>query len=251
MTRLIQANQERQSDSRVVCKCYLSIKLLSLCLVFMQTLLINQFLGIDIYSFGYSKLCYYIGSLFRDVKNVDVYSDSDSDASQQYYHINSPYFPLKAVCVFRIRELASLLSYAVVCSLPINLFIQFAFFILSLWLVALFGVNLVYLVKWCLRFDRRRQSEYVEKILVDRLKLISMRSRYKPSCFSLCHKNRGEVKKCLKCETLFALFFDSFLSSDFVFLLRVISKSSTPHLIDNILVYYWKIFIDFFEVKKF
>lgn len=227
LSRLIQTKVSNKNDCKKVCYSYILIKLLSICLILVNTLLIHLCLGIDIYSF--------ISSQFYE------YYETDRRG------VESAYFPLKSVCIFRIRELTTTNSYAVVCSLPINLFIQFSFSILSVWFLILFAFNLTYLLKWWSLFERRKQLDYVEHKLARRLRSIANKGVIKPSCFSLDH--RGD--RCLRCKTLVNRFFDSFLTSDFLFLLRIISiNSNSSILIENILVYFWKIFIDFIKVRE-
>lgn len=258
---MVQANLEgERNDSRKACKSYLAIKLVNIFIVIAQTLLINFLLGIDIYSFGYRKINSYV-NFFRQQLNYSN-QENDDDLESSYYHINSPYFPLKSVCVFRIRELASTNSYAVVCSLPINLFIQFSFFILLIWYLVLVIFNIIYTIKWCFRFKRCNQIEYIRNKLTNRLRHISRRSKCSnasSSCFALAHLDEieyddddGNLTKtmCRECDFFFNLFFDSFLTSDLVFFLRIVSLSSSERLVESVLVYFWKIFVDSIQMKK-
>lgn len=254
---MVQANLEgERNDCRKACKSYLAIKLVNIFIVIAQTLLINFLLGIDIYSFGYRKINSYV-NFFRQQLNSN---QNEDDLESSYYHINSPYFPLKSVCVFRIRELASTNSYAVVCSLPINLFIQFSFFILLIWYLVLVIFNIIYAIKWCLRFKRCNQIEYIRNKLTNRLRHISRRSKSSnasSSCFALAHLDDFEYDNvslsktmCRECDFFFNLFFDSFLTSDLVFFLRIVSLSSSERLVESVLVYFWKIFVDSIQMKK-
>lgn len=54
---------------------------------------------------------------------------------------------------------------------------------------------------------------------------------------------------CRRCEFLFNMFFDSFLTSDLVFFLRIVSVGSSQRLVESLLVYFWKIFVDSIHVK--
>lgn len=236
LNRVVLVNLARGKDTKTVCHIYMAIKLLSICIILVQMLIINQVFGADIFSLGYRKLITYIRHL-----TVETIEEPN-----EYYQMNSPYFPLKSVCVFRIRELTSTNSYAVVCTLPINLFIQFAFFVLSLWYLLLAAFNLVYMIKWWTLFKRSKQTEYIQNMLTYQLRMISRRSGQVKSCFDLHHLETA-TKKCHKCELLFTLFYDSFLSSDLVFMLRIISLGSGKLLVENILVFFWKIFIDYIQ----
>lgn len=261
LTRLILSNatnhhHHRYVNTKRVCLSYFSIKLLNILLILLQVFGINQILGIDFYSFGLNQMNYY----FTSLANSDTLfqREQHQQQQQQLYQMNSHYFPLKSICVFRIRELTSTNSYAVVCSLPINLFIQFTFFVLFVWFLGLLSLNIIATFKWwSLLFKRAKRVHYVEKKLTSGLRRpISSRHDYesnsnnkkrrRPCCFGRNHfleKHHGkDANCCLKCEFQFEAFFDLYMSADFVFLLRLCAINGNDVLVENLLVYFWMVF---------
>ena len=119
--------------------CYLLIKMISLTSVFIQISMINYTLEIDLYVLGLKPLLYLIRSFFSSL-NENITKRRFLNHTSIYF-VNSYFFPLRAVCQFKIRELSTIHVYNSMCSLPINLFIQYVFIFLSIWYFCLVLAN--------------------------------------------------------------------------------------------------------------
>lgn len=211
-------------DENILSLAYLSVKAINILIIFVELLLMRKLLGVEFGSFLYEKFSG-TGSLRNE----------------------SMYFPLKSVCLFRIRELTNVNSYAVVCSLPINLFIQYMFLFLFVWYTMLVGLNVYSLVKWSMQIRRSCQIGYVQSGLVSALQQVNT-NRNKQSCSSRLHHLNAGIE-CVKCSQAFGLFYDRLFYSDFIFLLKIISNNGNRSLVDTLLAYFWYLSINSPKIK--
>lgn len=123
----LELHENRRSTRRVLCfrvgrslgsyvsTLYLTIKLLYVCNVFGQFILLNTFIGRDYTMWGWTALTsLWTGSGWTD----------------------SPVFPRVSLCDFRVRRLANMHRYTVQCVLMINMFNEKIY--LFIWYVLLY-----------------------------------------------------------------------------------------------------------------
>lgn len=241
-----------------LCICYIIIKFLNLINVLFQMFLIKIFLHIDFYNLTVkpvAKFVYDLNPKFWLYKKMDVSFDKYDNSffdSKSVYLANSPYFPLKSLCIFRIRELITINSYAVMCSLPINLFIQYIFVFLSIWYIVIFVLNIHFIIQWIFEFKPSAEMAFVKKKLLIGLKYDTAFFKQDKTCYGLYHflrkKAKFSIKKekdLCKCNIMFEKFVFEYLNSDFIFILRIISfNEKSDILVQHIFVYFWKLYIN-------
>ena len=230
---------------KYLCIGYLVVKVLCILNIFFLIFVINQLLGIDLFLVMYNIFCDFKNSLFRsnilDLSNVYNSSESMDQQFQSFYLMNSKFFPLRSMCLFKIREHIQTNVYAVMCSLPINLFNQYIFILILVWFMVIFCFNFYYLLFWLLSFQHNWEVNYVKENILNGFKVIAYtnRSEYN-KCEQLYHLSLN--MKCDRCERNFENYFNRFLSSDLVFFLKIISINSSDNLIQQILVYLWEVY---------
>lgn len=229
---------------RRLCYGYLLIKLLNILNIFFLIFAINVILGIEIHNVFYKSLY----DMYLNLKNTTVINDSEDQYAhiQSFYLMNSKYFPLRSTCAFQIRELLLTNTYAVTCSLPINLFNQYIFILLLLWYVILFGFNIHYFFMWCFNFQSDFEMKYAKEQLFHGMKSMNKKfidSKCTRKCFINPEDNLVDGKKpCKKCEIFLKNFLTQFLDSDALFLFKIISLNSDKILTQRCLVYLYKIY---------
>lgn len=139
--------KDRRQESSIICfrKCpsvhrkylgckgsclfvsYLFVKLLYLLNAIGQIFLLDKFLGVEFYTFGYYVLVF----LLTDHRWVPT-----------------DRFPHVTLCDFRIRQSTNVHQYTVQCVLPINIFNEKVFAVLWFWLVAVAIVTLLSAFRW-------------------------------------------------------------------------------------------------------
>lgn len=224
-------------------------------------ILVNKFLGINLYAISVKPFVELIWSFKVRFLSLDKRFNIEVDENrielfenQSLYLANSPYFPLKSMCTFKIRELTRTNIYAVMCSLPINLFIQYIFVLLSIWYFILLVFNFYYFFKWLNRFRISAELDFIKSYLAIGLPILNTKQKYinrdffNPNkCNNLSHLySKYKLTPCKKCDLNLKNFTSNFLNSDFIFLIRIISSNSDHLLIQKILIYYWKVFNDIF-----
>lgn len=241
-----------------ICITYFFVKFLNLVNILVQMFLMKIFLRIDIYNLTLRPLVRFFYDLnpnFWLFKNYELKIESYENyffETKSIYLANSHYFPLKSMCIFKIREIMRTNSYAVMCSLPINLFIQYIFVFLSIWYLVLLVLNIYFIFKWVMRFKNKTELNYVKKrVIMSLINNGSSCSKIRKTCYHLYHlrrkfkKHKFDTCKC-ECDVLLEKFVYEYLNSDFIFLLRIISLNETNKsdaLVQNVLIYFWKLFL--------
>ena len=242
-------NRRNNLGKKYLCIGYLVVKVLCILNIFILIFVINQLLGIDLFLVMYNLFGDFKNSLFKsnrilDLTSHNVYNSSESmdHQFQSFYLMNSKYFPLRSMCLFKIREHIQTNVYAVMCSLPINLFNQYIFILILVWFMVLFCFNVYYLLFWLLSLQRDWEVNYVKENVLNGFKVIASanRSDYNNKCEQLYHLSLNMT--CDRCEQHFENYFNHFLSSDLVFFLKIISINSSDNLIQQILVYLWQVY---------
>jgi hypothetical protein len=236
--------------------CYLIIKIISFASILIQIFMINYSLDIDLYLLGLKPVLSYIFTLFS---NNDLINRGDLNQTSLFF-TNSYFFPLRAMCQFKIRELATIHVYNSMCSLPINLFIQYIFLFLSFWYFVLILSNIYAFTKWNLYAKTEKHLIYIRKRLLLEFKKANKRhsSRNKQrrfSCADLIHLHSKENfdGHCKNCNYFLNKFVFEFLNFDFRFFLQIILTNGDEYLIQQILMHFWKMFrrINYIYVGKF
>ena len=106
---------------------YLFVKLLYLSNAIGQIFLLDKFLGVEFYTFGYYIM------LFLLANSRWVPTDR---------------FPHVTLCDFRIRQSTNVHQYTVQCVLPINIFNEKVFAVLWFWLASVAIVTLISAFRW-------------------------------------------------------------------------------------------------------
>jgi hypothetical protein len=227
-----------------LCLSYLLIKCFNILNIFVLIFAINKILGIQLHN----VLIKAIYEIIFNLNNNSAALESDFDKYQSFYYMNSKYFPLRSTCAFKIRELALTQTYAVTCSLPINLFNQYMFILILIWYLIIFNFNIYYLITWCICFRQQSEVNYAKEQLFFGMK--SMNKHFVDNkCLRKCEIYPDEslnVKdnsiNCSDCELLLKKFLYDFLDRDSIFLLKIIALNSNDALIQKLLVYFYKIF---------
>jgi hypothetical protein len=246
---------------KYLCFNYLFIKLFNIFNIFFLIFVINNLLGINLFNF-FAKLFFDLVNNFKNklftsnestilTATIDA-SSSNENILQSFYLMNS-LFPLRSMCSFKIRELTQTNAYAVMCSLPINLFNQYIFFLLLIWFIIISIINVYYLIYWLWSLRKLSELEYVNKMLVDGLLAINYfdKSKYFDKLHVL-HINKFETllqfnddnQTCFECESNLEEFYKKYLCSDFIFLLKIISINSSKKLVQQVVVYIWMIYLN-------
>ena len=226
--------------------CYLLIKMISLTSVFIQISMINYTLEIDLYFLGLKPILYFIRSLFSSL-NENITKRRFLNQTSIYF-ANSYFFPLRAVCQFKIRELSTIHVYNSMCSLPINLFIQYVFIFLSIWYFCLVLANFYAFFKWTMYARKENHLNYIRKRLLLEFKAANKRhasrNKYVFSCVDLVHLHSKEQHdlNCINCNLFLKKFVFEFLNFDFRFFLQIILTNGDEPLIQQILIHFWQIF---------
>lgn len=242
-------------DKRL-CITYLIIKILNFLNMLVQVILIRTFLQTDLYNLTLKPVWKFIVDVFPIIFPSETSANNELIDPKASYLPSSIYFPLKSMCIFRIRELTKTNSYAVMCSLPINLFIQYMFIFFSIWYLTLLVINAYYLFKWIRMFNYQNEYNYIKKNLQKGFK-VYLQGQIKRDCLTLrhCTKNFRKLKhENCNCEHDFDAFFKLFFKSDYIFVLKIISlsqESNIDNLIQNILIYNWKMFKNIKDSKFF
>ncbi|CAF1056497.1 unnamed protein product, partial [Brachionus calyciflorus] len=212
--------------SEKLCLAYLFIKFLNLINILIQLILIRIFLQTDLYSLILKPTTQFFFDLYPKLWKNNIEENNALLDAKSAYLPSSIYFPLKSMCIFRIRELAKTNSYAVMCSLPINLFIQYMFIFFSIWYILLLVLNVYHCINWLKMFTFKNQLDHLRKKMSKALISFRLRDKVGKNCNSLYHlkenKNNLSKNKC-HCEENLLDFFDKYLSYDFIFVLRIIS----------------------------
>lgn len=233
---------------RRLCLSYLVIKILNIVNIFFLIFVVNQILGIELHAIFYK-------SIFNFAFNSSArLSETDSDYSHSFYLMNSKYFPFRSTCAFKIRELALTNTYAVTCSLPINLFNQYIFILVLIWYLILFSFNFYYFLQWCFNFQKFNEYIYVRENMYLGMKLFQKRvidSKCSNKC-TFCPNDNELVQKlrCQKCQILIDEFLTKFVDSDSIFLFKIIALNSDDSLIQKLLVYLFKIYYNYNRKTK-
>ena len=240
---------------------YMLIKMLTFILITLQILLINYLLGVDLYIMGLKPFIGYIFRLLHDkaIKLDDSNELNDGNISS-FFYVNSHYFPLKCMCTFKIKELSKTNIYATMCSLPINLFIQYSFMFLSVWYFVLLIFNFYNFFSWSVHFRKSSHYDYIRKRLLIGFKTGSKKHLHASSltkrnsfingaygkCSNLAHLHKSNSSICNYCKKNLDEFIFDFLNFDFRFLLDIILSNSDEALIQQILIHFWQIYRDNF-----
>ena len=147
---------------------YLLIKCVNMLNIFVLIFAINQILGIQLHNV-------LIKAIYGLTLNNSTTVESDYDKYQSFYYMNSKYFPLRSTCAFKIRELALTQTYAVTCSLPINLFNQYMFILILIWYMIILNFNVYYFITWCVRFRQESEINYAKEQLFYGMKSMNKR----------------------------------------------------------------------------
>ena len=242
---------QRIRDKRL-CITYIMIKILNFINMLLQIMLIRVFLQTDLYNLTLKPVWKFLVDIFPIILTPESKSKNDLIDPKASYLPSSLYFPLKSMCIFRIRELTKTNSYAVMCSLPINLFIQYMFVFFSIWYLIVLVINAFYLFKWIRIFNYQNEYNYIKKNLLRGFRF-NLHGLIEKDCFTPRHCVE-KFKKLKLDEHDLNEFFNFFLKSDYIFVLRIISlsqESNFNNLIRNILIYNWKMFNDFKNSKLF
>lgn len=233
---------------KYLCISYLFIKLLNIFNIFVLIFLINNLLSINLFHILFKIM----DDLRKGLINISVQNATSSDDVQfeSFYLMNSYYFPLRSMCTFKIRELAKTNIYAVMCTLPINLFNQYIFMLILVWFINLLAFNVYYFVYWVVHFQKFAGVDYTRERLINGLKVVGNRKKQANNCHYLAHIYRKNGNECQECIGNFEEFYDSFLSSDLIFFLRILTINSSDNLTQQIFVYLWKIYVRQFKTKK-
>ncbi|RMZ92837.1 briggsae CBR-INX, partial [Brachionus plicatilis] len=156
---------------RRLCIAYVVVKILNFFNMLIQVILIRIFLQTDLYNLTLKPIWKFLVDIFLLFGSPQLDSRNELIDPKASYLPSSIYFPLKSMCIFRIRELTKTNSYAVMCSLPINLFIQYMFVFFSIWYLALLVINFYYLFKWVRMFGNDSEYDYVKKNLLKGFRL--------------------------------------------------------------------------------
>jgi hypothetical protein len=224
---------------------YLLIKFSCILNIFLQFFLINKLVGLNMFELGLYPIIRYVSHFKGQLKNhVNTFLVSNLETKHQdknIYFANSEYFPLKSLCTFRVRELTTIHTYAITCTLPINLFIQYIFFVLSIWYFFILTINLSYFMKWAFYFIKYGQMSYVRNKY--KLKLKQFLKRQQLNLNSSGNHKQDEIVE----ET----FYFSFLTKDFLFLLEVISLNTNSNelLTNQIINYFWKFYFGNYFIR--
>ena len=106
---------------------YLLVKLLYLFNAIGQIFLLDKFLGVEFYTFGYYVLMFLLAN---------------------HRWMPTDRFPHVTLCDFRIRQSTNVHQYTVQCVLPINIFNEKVFAVLWFWLVIVSVVTLTSSFRW-------------------------------------------------------------------------------------------------------
>ncbi|ESO11487.1 hypothetical protein HELRODRAFT_132794, partial [Helobdella robusta] len=124
---------------------YIVVKILYLTNSVGQLFLLDKFLGVEFYTFGYHVLTFLI-------------------ANRQWTPTDR--FPHVTMCDFRIRQSTNVHQYTVQCVLPINIFNEKVFTVIWFWLVIVAAITLCSLLGWVWSMTLGTTiSEYVKENL--------------------------------------------------------------------------------------
>ncbi len=230
---------------KYLCTSYLLIKLIGIMNIFFLIFLINNLLSIDLYHIFIHLIQDLRNNIFLQ-KNSTLANSEES--FQSFYLMNSYYFPLRSMCAFKIRELVKTNVYAVMCTLPINLFNQYIFMLILIWFVVLLSFNIYYLVFWIVHFQKFSEINYVKEKLFNGLKVVGNKESLN-KCDYLCHIYQND-SACNECTSNFDVFYNNFLSSDLIFFLRIMALNSNENLLQQIYVYLWKVYENEYKKKR-
>jgi innexin len=227
-------------SKRKMSLCYLFIKFLSILNVLFLVFVLNEILGVKLHSVMFK----YFSNIFIRNNNSTA-NELDNEEFQSFYYMNSKYFPVRSTCTFKIRELALTNTYAVTCSLPINLFNQYIFIIILIWYLILINFNIYYLIIWIYCFTYYSEIDYAKENLILGMKLMRQ-SVINSKCSKKCkfYSDENDMLKehfeCENCKMHLYKFFTNFLDSDSLFLFKIISLNSDDALIQKFLVYFYE-----------
>lgn len=245
-----EVDRKRRMRRKYLCFSYLLIKLLSIVNIFMLIFIINNLLSIDLYHILVHILHDFKDSFMSIKPRNDTLLDNENHQFQSFYLMNSYYFPLRSMCAFKIRELSKTNVYAVMCTLPINLFNQYIFILILIWFTVLLAFNIYYLIFWIIHFQRFDEISYTKEKLYNGLKTV-VSKRIANKCDYLYHMYKNENENvCQECENNFNVFYQNFLSSDLIFFLKIVAINSSDNLIQQIFVYMWKIYEREFKSQR-
>ena len=236
--------------------CYLLIKMMSLLTIFVQIFLVNYTLGVDLYLLAMRSFLAFLETLFRPAMQVDKVQ---ANQTMSLYSTNSAYFPLRSMCTFRIRELTNVHVYSSMCSLPINLFIQYVFLFLSFWYLAVILMNMYFVAYWNVYARNSSHFVYISKKLLLEFQAAKKkayinhhgsnskfyrRHTHLHTCADLIHLHSKEDSnlKCEKCNRYLHKFAFDFLTFDFRFFLEIVLSNGDEALIQQLLIYFWQIY---------
>jgi hypothetical protein len=241
----INNNRSLRFKSNRLFLAYLLIKLCCILNIFLQIFLINKLVGLNMFEIGLYPMIRYVSHLKRQldsqVKNSFFVSNVESHRQENnIYFSNSEYFPLKSLCTFRVRELTTIHTYAITCTLPINLFIQYVFFVLSIWYFFILLINLSYFVKWSIFFIKYGQTGYLRNKF--KLKVKQFLKKQQELNGNSSHNQNQLVEETFYC---------SFLTKDFLFLLEIIAINTNNNelLINQIINHFWQFYYVNYFIK--
>jgi innexin len=224
---------------------YLLVKMLNLVNFFIQIYMIKTLLGFKINLIELFETHHFLTRTSETYEYTNETNNIESDW-QSPYIINSHYFPFNSICTFKIKELGFTNSYAVMCTLPINLFNHYVFVLLLVWYFWLIVINGFYLLLWLSRFSSSSQMSYITKKLATSLRHFSKRKRIRFDCNYLCHianeTDRIEERQlqCVACTEALEKFQIKYFSTDFVFLMQIISINANENITELLLLHLWR-----------
>jgi hypothetical protein len=226
---------------------YIVIKLFNITLTIANIYTINFLLEITSFDFMTNMTHNLISNFFS--KGFEINSHRNSSYN---HYIDSTYFPIKSLCLFRIRELGSINNlYAVMCALPLNMFIKYLFFFLFSWYIIIIIIQVYCTIRFIKSYSHSSRylfsKKYLLKIFNSKRKLKYTNFSNKDLLFNQFNKLTRNEKKKKKLNYIINNF-NEFLTIDFIFLLNIIESNINinNYFIENILFYYFEIFLKFY-----